>query len=185
MMGAVIAGLLALAAEQDTTMSISTESVRNYPGYRGRLSCQMGCATTGDYPSQATGDHPFTRFRKLLSPGLPDHQSGEIYWQDAQVFLFVRADAPEIVRQKLAVDFILSLAFDPELRRTASFAYPTKAGTTLSGFAHRHDALPMLMAPAAFRTRFGPGRRHRSDPKPGPASTPTTRLIGCSRRRCS
>jgi len=160
-------------------MTIVHTTSRNHPGFRVRLTYQIGCATTGDIPSEETtraaqadqarrlddlepllkrafeffarGDHPFTRFRKFLVDGPSDQETAEVFWQDAHVSLFVRPDTPDIVRKKLAFDFVLSLAFDPELKRTTPFAARTDPKARLADVVVRHDWVSRFVAHACRR----------------------------------
>jgi hypothetical protein len=172
---AAVAGLLlAGSAAAESAMTIVQTTTRTYPGFRARLTYQIGCATTGDYPSEETtraaeedqerrfkeieptlkrafeffarGDHPFTRFRKHLAE--TGTESEVLYWMDLQLTLFVRPDTPEILRKKLAFDFVLSLAFDPGLRRTTPFAYPTETKNNLHEIVGRYDWVSRLLAHA-------------------------------------
>src|SRR5687767_8125796 len=132
---AVIAVVLIQGGFTDarTSMTIVETTTRTYPGFRVRLTYQIGCATTGDYPSEETvkaaqadqarvlnaveptlkrafeffakGDHPFTRFRKYQVAEPSGQESAEGYWQNLQITLLVRPDTPDIVRRKLAFDF--------------------------------------------------------------------------------
>lgn len=157
-------------------MTIVETTTRSYPGFRARLTYQIGCATTDDYPSEETvkaaredqarvlnaveptlkrafeffnkGDHPFTRLRKYHVVESTGPESIECYWQDIQITLFVRPDTPDIVRRKLPIDFILALSFDPELKRTTPFAYPPEPKDRLQDIAVRYDWVTRLVAHA-------------------------------------
>jgi hypothetical protein len=175
---AVIAAILIQGGftEARTSMTIVETTTRTYPGFRARLTYQIGCATTGDYPSEETvkaaqadqarrlnemepackrafeffskGDHPFTRFRRFLTDEKSGVEAGTIFWQDAQLSLFVRSETPEVVRLKLTFDFVLSLPFDPELKRTTPFARPPDPKARLYDVTTFHDWVSKLVAHA-------------------------------------
>lgn len=188
-------------------MTIVETTTRSYPGFRARLTYQIGCATTEDYPSEETvraakedqarvlnaveptlkrafeffikGDHPFTRLRKYHVVESTGAESMECSWQNLQITLFVRPDTPDIVRRKLPIDFILALAFDPELKRTTPFAYPSEPKDRLQDVAVRQDWVTRLLAhacrhpealrkwaetpidPATMGTQYGYDEAHR------------------------
>lgn len=174
--GLLIVGVGAASTDARTSMTIVETTTRTYPGFRVRLTYQIGCATTDDDPSEETvkaaqadqarvlngaeptlkrafeffakGDHPFTRLRKYQVSEPSDQESAECYWQNIQVTLFVRRDTPDIIRRKLAFDFMLALAFDPEFQRTTPFSYPTDPKAQLSELTARHDWVTRFVAHA-------------------------------------
>lgn len=122
-------------------MTIGSQENLTRPGYRIRHFVQLGCASTGDEPSEEAtasartyqdrrlkeldgpvgaavdffrrGAHPFTRFRGFLADS--GAESDVAGWREASVSLFVKPETPDIVRRKLAVEFILAQAFAKEL----------------------------------------------------------------------
>jgi hypothetical protein len=163
-------------------VTIVTDSTRNLPGLSIRLCYQVGCATTHDYPSEKTvtsaqadqarrlteltadierayrfftqGDHPCRSRLSWLSPD-GEGRSEPFYWQDAEIRLFLRPDAPEILHTKLIYDLAVSLAFEPDLRTRAPFALPRREAG-LTDFVASYYWLPSMVGlacrePAEFR----------------------------------
>jgi hypothetical protein len=115
----------------------------------------------------ARGAHPMTLVRRHLGSGGP---GAEAWWCDASVELHVAAGAPDIARQKLPVDFFLSLAFSPEFK-DAPFAFPNKPEEAIEVASSSHTGVASLVGVALRRPDLI--KRLADAPLPPPAERRT------------
>ncbi len=115
----------------------------------------------------ARGAHPMTLCRRWLGSG---GHGAEAWWCDASVELHVAAGAPDIARQKLPVDFFLSLAFSPEFK-DAPFAMPNKPEEAIEVASTSHTGVASLVGVALRRPDLI--QRLANAPLPPPAEQRT------------